>query len=228
MTTFIDEHFMIGQNNLAAVHASEAIADNLGAEYNPLILHGPSGCGKTYLAHALARYIRDRGFSIRHLSAFEFVNELVWALSNQAEDEFREELMENDLLIIDDLPYFVGRFGAQEELFLILDARMASNKQVIFTSVEHPRDLEFHNKQLASRLQAGLTVSMALADEAMQLDIVRDRLQAAGVSIPDEIVADAVRNVAGNGWVLQGIANQLLALAKQGSEINRETVAALP
>ncbi len=218
------DKFVNGDSNLAAVKSIEATKRNLGMLNNPLIIYGVSGTGKTHLAQELAEEMRSENNSVLHLSAMEFIDRLVLALSNQTEDDFRQEMVECDLLIIDDLQHFVGRFGSQDELCLILDERITNAKQVLFTANEHPKNMDWNNHHLVSRLLSGLNVKVELADTTMQIQMLSDRLEYADISLPQELLTEAVKNTHGNGWLIDGVAKQLIDMSLQGKEITHDTL----
>ena len=222
---YVKENFVIGDSNNAAINSIDITLNSEETINNPLVIYGKSGTGKTHFAHIVATELRRIGKSVFQMSAMEFIDRLVFALSNQTEDEFRQDLMECDILIIDDLQYFIGRFGSQDELCLILDDRIAKGKQVIFTVNEMLKELDWHNQQLASRLLSGLTVKMDLADEAMQIEILSKRLQSTTITLSEDLLTQAVRNTKGNGWLIEGVARQIIDMSMQGMEISNETLA---
>lgn len=215
------ENYIIGNSNINAWNAGEAAIKNLGVQYNPLVFYGASGSGKTHLSHVLLNQAKKDGRTVAHLSAMDFIDDLVTALFKQAEEDFRHELIDYDVLIIDDLHRFVGRHGCQGELHLIIDGRLAQGKQTIITSIEHPKTLDWNNKQLESRLLSGLNIKLELADEDMQKQILTKRLEEANVSISSEEIAKAVKSTGGNGWLIEGVAKQLVNNVHQ-EECSRE------
>ena len=222
---YTKDNFITGDSNRMAVKSIEATVSNLRTQNNPFILYGASGSGKTHLAHAFTEELRNTDKSVFHLSAMDFLDRLVFALSNQSEDEFRQEMVECDVLIIDDLQHFVDRFGAQDELCLILNDRIANGKQVIFTANKHPKKMDWNSNQLASRLLSGLNIKVELSDKIMQTQILSNRMEAAKISISDEILAEAVKSTNGNGWLIEGVAKQLIDMSRQGIEITSDTLA---
>lgn len=203
---YTKENFIIGKSNIKAWEVCEAALSNSKAQQNPTILYGMTGSGKTHLAHIAISQANDAV----QLSAMDFIDGLVTALSNQAEDEFRHRLINYDVLAIDDLQHFVGRNVCQDEICLILDARLAQGKQTVITSIEHPKSLTWNNKQLESRLLAGLTIKLELADEDMQKQLLAKRLEKANVAVTSEEIVNAVKSTNGNGWLIEGVAKQIV------------------
>ena len=222
---YVKEKFVIGDSNNAAIQSVDVTLNSEETQNNPLVLYGASGTGKTHFAHIAAIELRRIGKTVYQMSAMEFIDRLVFAMSNQTEDEFRQEMIECDVLIIDDLQQFVGRFGCQDELCLILDNRLANGKQTIFTANETLKEMDWHNRHLASRLLSGLTVKMDLADKAMQIQILSKRLEPAKISLSQELLAEAVKNTNGNGWLIEGVAKQIIDMSMQGIEITQDTLA---
>ena len=224
---YAKDNFVLGESNLSAARALESTMRNLGKQNNPLTLYGASGTGKTHLARAFTNEVRNADNSVIHLSAMEFIDRLIFALSNQTEDEFRNYLVDCDLLIIDDLQHFIGRFGCQDELCIILDQRISNGKQVILTSADHPNRLDWHNGQLKSRLLSGLNLKLELADASMQIQMLKHRLVAEGIDISQELLSEAVKNTNGNGWLIEGVAKQIIDMVQQGHDITQDAVSKL-
>lgn len=222
---YAKDNFVIGNSNNAAINSIDITVNSEKTINNPLILYGKSGTGKTHFVHIVANELRRIGKSVYQMTAMEFIDRLIFAMSNQNEDEFRQDLVECDVLIIDDLQHFVGRFGCQDELCLIFDNRLANGKQTIFTANETLKEMDWHNRHLASRLLSGLTVKMDLADEAMQIQILSKRLESTTISLSEDLLAQAVRKTKGNGWLIEGVARQIIDMTMQGMEITHETLA---
>ena len=110
---YVKENFVIGNSNNAAINSIDITVNSEETINNPLVIYGKSGTGKTHFAHIVANELRRIGKSVYQMSAMEFIDRLIFAMSNQNEDEFRQDLVECDVLIIDDLQFFVGRFGSQ-------------------------------------------------------------------------------------------------------------------
>ena len=58
---FTFENFVVGPSNEFCHAASLAVADQPGAQYNPLYIHGGVGLGKTHLINAIANQLAEKG-----------------------------------------------------------------------------------------------------------------------------------------------------------------------
>ena len=99
------DNFVVGPSNRMAHSAAIAVSKTPGQVYNPLFIYGPPGVGKTHLLYAIANGIRrDKpDASIVYIKGDQFTNELIDAIKNGKNIEFRNKYREADLFLVDDL-----------------------------------------------------------------------------------------------------------------------------
>ena len=106
---FTFDTFIVGENNKFAHAAASAVANALGKAYNPLFIHGATGLGKTHLLQAVGQNVmtNHRRPRIAYLSSEEFANGFIDALRDRALPKFRRHFRNVDLLLIDDVHFFI-------------------------------------------------------------------------------------------------------------------------
>lgn len=116
---FTFNNFVVGPSNRFAHSAAIAVSKTPGQVYNPLFIYGPAGVGKTHLLYAIANGIRKQNpnANIVYIKGDEFTNELIAAIANGKNIEFRSKYRESDLFLIDDIQFIAGKESTQEEFF---------------------------------------------------------------------------------------------------------------
>ena len=137
------ERFVVGSSNKFAHAAARAVADSPGTSYNPLFIHGASGLGKTHLLYAIAHTIHAAhpDYKIVYIKGDTFTNELIQAIREGRNTEFREKYRGADVFLMDDVQFIAGRGSTQEEMFHTFNTLYEQKKQIVFTSDRPPKEM---------------------------------------------------------------------------------------
>ena len=127
------ERFVVGSSNKFAHAAARAVADNPGHSYNPLYIYGESGLGKTHLLYAIANSIHQNkpGLSVVYVKGDTFTNELIQAIREGRNQEFRDKYRSADIFLMDDVQFVAGRASTQEEMFHTFNTLYEAKRQII-------------------------------------------------------------------------------------------------
>ena len=204
--------------------ASLAVADSPGEIYNPLFLYGGVGLGKTHLMHSIAHFIleKDPTKKVLYVTSETFTNELIDALkigkngNELAMTTFREKYRNNDVLLIDDIQFIIGKESTQEEFFHTFNHLHVSGKQIIISSDKPPKDIETLEARLRTRFEWGLIADISSPDYETRMAILRKKEELDGLEryhIPDEVMQYIANNITSNIRELEGSLNKLIALA---------------
>ena len=216
--------FVVGSNNRFAHAASVAVAESPGESYNPLFLYGGVGLGKTHLMHSVAHYIlkHDPSKKVLYVTSETFTNELIEALkvgkngNEMAMTSFREKYRNNDVLLIDDIQFIIGKESTQEEFFHTFNNLHLAGKQIIISSDKPPKDMETLEARLRTRFEWGMIADISSPDYETRMAILRKKEELDGLEkyhIPDEVMQYIANNIKSNIRELEGSLNKLIALS---------------
>ena len=217
--------FVVGSNNNFAHAASLAVAESPGEIYNPLFIYGGVGLGKTHLMHSVAHFIlaNDPSKKVLYVTSETFTNVLIDALkagktgSELAMTKFREKYRNNDVLLIDDIQFIIGKESTQEEFFHTFNHLHVSGKQIIISSDKPPKDIETLEARLRTRFEWGLIADISSPDYETRMAILRKKEELDGLEkyhIPDDVMQYIANNIKSNIRELEGSLNKLIALYK--------------
>ncbi len=204
--------FVVGPFNELAHAAAQAVIRKPGIAYNPLLIYGPTGLGKTHLVQAIGNHFRiqtpDR--KIYYVTSEKFSMDYVSALQTSKVQSFKEKYRQYDLLIMDDVQFLAGREKIKEEFFHLFNHLYNSNKQLVFTSDQHPNVIQNLEDRLRSRFNAGMIISVTPPDHESRLAIVRTKAAQHNVILPDDVLEYLATTIEGNVRELEGALNLLL------------------
>ncbi len=211
--------FVVGANNSLAHAASLAVAESPGEIYNPLFIYGGVGLGKTHLMHSIANFVlkNSPGSKILYVTSEKFTNELIDAIRNKnniSTTEFREKYRNNDVLLIDDIQFIIGKESTQEEFFHTFNALHDAKKQIIISSDKPPKEIETLEERLRSRFEWGLTVDIQSPDYETRMAILRKKEELEGYNIDNEVIKYIATNIKSNIRELEGALTKIVALSK--------------
>lgn len=226
------ETFVVGGNNNFAHAASLAVAESPGEVYNPLFLYGGVGLGKTHLMHSIAHFILNNNSKkkVLYVTSELFTNELIAALrmgktegNESAMTKFREKYRNNDVLLIDDIQFIIGKESTQEEFFHTFNHLHTSGKQIIISSDKPPKDIETLEARLRTRFEWGLIADISSPDYETRMAILQKKIELDNLekyNISTDVLDYIAGNVKSNIRELEGSLNKLIALYKLNNNHN--------
>lgn len=205
------ENFIVGSSNSLAHSGALAVASKPGRKYNPLFLYGNSGLGKTHLMYAIANKVLERDPTMRviYVKGEQFMNQLIEALREKTNAEFREKYRKADILLIDDIQFIAGKESTQLEFFHTFDALYEDHKQIIITSDKPPREMVTLEERIRSRFESGLVVDIQPPDFELRLAILQNKADQNNLVIPTDVLTYLAERLQSNIRQIEGVIKKL-------------------
>ena len=153
-----------------------------------------------------------------YIDSESFLESYVSGIKNQDIDLFKNKIRSVDVLLIDDIQFFLGKKGVSEELFHTINFFLNNEKAVVLVSDQRPQDLLGFPERLVSRILNGLVTDIGKPDKEMfekMLKIKNEEFE--GVLLSKKEI-DEILNVEINSFRdISGIVNNLVINKQTGS-----------
>ena len=210
------ENFVIGDNNGFAANAALAISKNPGTSYNPFLIYGGVGLGKTHLMQSIGNrvWVESSKMKIICITAEEFTNEFIQSIHDKTTQNFKNKYRYVDVLLIDDIHFLQNKLGSQEELFHTFNALYDANKQMVFTCDRPVSELKNLSDRLRSRFERGLNVDLQPPNFETRCAILKKKIEAGSVMVPDDVIEIIAKNISTNVRDLEAALTKLVAYSE--------------
>lgn len=220
---YVFDSFVIGSFNELAHAATQAIIKQPGIVYNPLFVYGNTGYGKTHLIQAAGNQIKKNlpEKKVYYLTSEKFTIEYINSVQNNKVSLFKDKYRKYDVLIMDDIQFLSGKEKTQEELFHLFNTLYDNNKQIIFSSDQHPNFIPGLEERLKSRFNQGMIVDIAQPDQESRMAIIKTKLNKNNLELEKDIYDFLAKAIEGNIRELEGVVNSIICQTQlKGRNLN--------
>ncbi len=202
--------FVTGEANRFAFEVARQVARR-GTMGTPVTLLGDCGSGKSHLLAAIRDDYRRRFPKSRVLllTAEQFTTGFLGALNGGGLPNFRQKHRGVDLLIVDNLPFFVGKRATIEELQYTIDTVLADGGQVVLASSKPLAELSQLGSEMISRCASGLTCDLGLPDAAARKSIISQLFARHETPVDEDVISVLASGLATGVREIMGVVNRL-------------------
>ena len=221
------DRFVVGSSNKFAHAAARKAAENPGLSYNPLFIYGESGLGKTHLLYSIAHTIHANhpNYKVIYVKGDAFTNELISAIREGRNQEFRDKYRGADVFLMDDVQFIAGRDSTQEEMFHTFNTLYELKKQIVFTSDRPPKEMLRLEDRLKTRFEWGLLADIIPPDYETRTAIIKSKAIRMGMELPDYIIQLIAETITANVRQIEGTVNKIMAFQDlNGDKVDKNTV----
>ncbi len=207
--------FIVGAGNRVAQTAAEMVVERPGS-VSPLFLFGPTGCGKSHLLEGIWSAVRTGNSRRRvlYLTAEQFTSMFLEALQGRGLPSFRHKYRDVDMLLIDDVQFFLGKRATLVELQNTIDSLLRGQRQLVLAADRSPSELSRFGPELTARFAGGLVCGIEPADSETRLRLLRQLADRLAVTIPEDVLQLMADRLDGDGRQLTGALHQLMATSR--------------
>ncbi len=220
------DSFVVGPSNKFVYAAAKSVAEAPGENFNPLYIYGGTGLGKTHLMQAIANEINKKKPSLKviYTTSEKFLNEYVDSMyakksaGTDNEFRFRNRYRNVDVLIIDDIQFWAGKYGVQEAFFHTFNELSSQHKQIVISSDCPAKELTTLEERLRTRFEGGLIADIQPPDLETKIAILKRKALEKKYLVPDDVLAFLVKNSDNNVRTLEGRLNTVIFASKLHEE----------
>lgn len=194
------ENFIVSDDNNAAYRAALAVSAEPGVLYNPLFIHGTNGIGKTHLLQSIASKI-SRDYPnrvVKCIPCSDLVNDFYRILTERRSTaEFRDSLLEADVLLIDDVHGLAKKVQMQEDFFSVFNTLIGRRTQIVMTCDRPPNQMSDIDRRLTTRFEAGVICEVCMPEYEARMLILRmwQNNILSSTRLPDDVLEFLATNI---------------------------------
>ena len=205
------ENFVVGKSNEYAYTIAKLVLQQQASAYNPVLLYGKSGLGKTHLLNAIGNDVKEKNKNVLYVTSEDFLNDYMDKIKRKTMDSFRDKYRKCDYLLIDDVQFFGGKEGIQEELLHTFNTLHNSQKQIVMTSDKPPKEIKGLEERLRTRFEWGAMAEITNPELETKIAIIKSKCEVNRIVLENEVIDYIASNIYGNIRQIEGILSTINA-----------------
>ena len=193
------DNFVSSEENLTALEVCQSIVcysrKELVCGGSIVFLYGETSTGKTHLLNAMCDFYREKGGKIFNISATNFLRQYVDTVRKQKTFMFRDNILDNEIIMIDDIDDLIGKNGTLHELQKLITMAVDEKKYIVLTSKILPNLLSEKGNDFKSILSNAISLKLKTQQNALKANIAMNYICEKNMNVPISIVRDLIANL---------------------------------
>lgn len=214
------DSLVVGEHNKLAYKSVLEIARNPSKGPRLIYIYACMGLGKTHLLQAVGNYIimNSPAVKVKYISMDDFISEMIQAIKEDSLQKFRDNLMGNDVLILDNLQNIAGKERTQEEVQKTVREILEEGKQVVVGCTKAPQDIFVLNECFTSLFGVDGAYEISRPNLDTRIEILRRKVAEENFQINDEIIEKIANEVSANVRELIGALSRITSYGRLTDE----------
>ena len=136
-------------------------------------------------------------YNIVYIKGDQFTNELIAALQEGRNNEFRNKYRNADLFLVDDIQFIAGKESTQEEFFHTFNNLYENHHQIVLTADRPPNEMLRLEDRLKTRFEWGLLADVQPPEFETRVAIIARKAESLHFEIPEavcEYIANKIKS----------------------------------
>ena len=142
-----------------------------------------------------------------------FTYELINAIREKTNQDFRNKYRTVDLLLVDDVQFLATKELAQDEFFHTFNAIYDAGNQIVLTSDRLPSETPHLTDRIKGRFSMGLLADVQPPDYETRMAILKAKIEDEYFTFDEEIIEYVANNIRSSVRDLEGAVKRILAYA---------------
>ena len=162
--TYTFDNFTEYPGNSVAFSAACAAAYEPCTNFNPLVIRGKSGTGKTHLLQAIGNKVKNdhKDINLLYITCNPFIDEFLNSIAFDKYRQFKEYMINFDLVLFDDIHCIVDRKYVQQELILMFNNLYLNDVQIVIAGILSSMEMDYFKDRLSKFSEWGFYTDITL------------------------------------------------------------------
>ena len=184
------DNLIIGEYNKLAYKSVFDFANDFYKNPRIIFIYGKVGLGKTHILRATKNYLIEHKPSkkVKYITIDSFIRKLLDGVSKDNKDDFINEIVSNDLLILDDFQDIKGKEFTQGEIIRIINHMIEKGKSILIASTESLDNIFLLGEKTSSLFEVKEVFKITELGTDTSIKILEKKIKDVNIELDEEII----------------------------------------